>query len=115
MFDCTIQEVEYSYAQHISAACAATSTLNQFQLWRIVGEWSPAATDCATYLNGRGIGARYDGSYPGSTYVGSCDGWTGSGASFSDAYKTFLAQFWSAQVRWRASDNRTRSPFADYP
>lgn len=31
-------------------------------------------TDCAAALNGYGIGARYDGTYPGSSYVGSCDG-----------------------------------------
>ena len=30
-------------------------------------------TDCAAALNGYGIGARYDGWYPGSTRVGSCD------------------------------------------
>ncbi|AET40316.1 glucan exo-1,3-beta-glucosidase Ecym_5578 [Eremothecium cymbalariae DBVPG len=29
----------------------------------IVGEWSGAITDCATWLNGLGIGARYDGTY----------------------------------------------------
>jgi glucan 1,3-beta-glucosidase len=31
-------------------------------------------TDCAKYLNGKGVGARYDGSYPGSSPIGSCDG-----------------------------------------
>lgn len=31
-----------------------------------------ARTDCAAALNGYGIGARYDGTYPGSSYVGSC-------------------------------------------
>ncbi|KAH9947128.1 exo-beta-1,3-glucanase [Amylocystis lapponica] len=91
-------EVEYSDSQHISAACNMASTLNSFDLWLIVGEWAPAETDCAKYLNGRGIGSRYDGSYSGSTYVGSCNGRTGSGSSFSDSYKTFLSQFWSAQV-----------------
>lgn len=30
-------------------------------------------TDCAAALNGYGIGARYDGTYPGSWFVGSCD------------------------------------------
>lgn len=30
-------------------------------------------TDCAAALNGYGIGARYDGWYPGSSRVGSCD------------------------------------------
>jgi len=40
--------------------------------WVVVGEWTAAMTDCAPALNGYGIGARYDGSYPGSSYVGSC-------------------------------------------
>lgn len=29
-------------------------------------------TDCAAALNGYGIGARYDGTYPGSRKVGDC-------------------------------------------
>ena len=40
----------------------------------MVGEWTAAMTDCAFALNGYGIGARYDGTYPGSSYVGSCAG-----------------------------------------
>ena len=40
--------------------------------WVVVGEWSAAMTDCAAALNGYGIGARYDGTYIGSTYVGEC-------------------------------------------
>ena len=40
--------------------------------WVVVGEWSAAMTDCAAALNGYGKGARYEGLYPGSTYVGSC-------------------------------------------
>ena len=55
-------------------------------------------TDCAKYLNGRGVGARYDGTYPGSTKVGSCTGLTGSASSFSPEYKTFLRKMWEAQV-----------------
>ena len=58
----------------------------------------PAQTDCAKYLNGRGVGARYDGSYPGSTAVGSCAGLTGSASGFSASYKTFLRQYWEAQT-----------------
>ncbi|KAH7930933.1 glycoside hydrolase family 5 protein [Leucogyrophana mollusca] len=91
-------DVEMSYQDHINTACATQSSLSTFDLWLIVGEWSPAPTDCATYLNGRGIGARYDGSYPGSSYVGSCTGLTGSASTFSSSYKTFLRQFWEAQV-----------------
>ncbi|KAK4627002.1 Glucan 1,3-beta-glucosidase [Fulvia fulva] len=40
--------------------------------WTFVGEWSGAMTDCAAALNGYGTGARYDGTFPGSSYVGSC-------------------------------------------
>jgi aryl-phospho-beta-D-glucosidase BglC (GH1 family) len=57
-----------------------------------------AHTDCAKYLNGRGSGARFDGSLSGSTRVGSCTGLTGKASSFSSSYKTFLRQFWEAQV-----------------
>ena len=90
-----------SDAQHIDSACSHANDLQTFntnQLLTIVGEWTPAMTDCAKYLNGRGIGSRYDGSYPGSTRVGSCQGLTGSALTFSDDYKTFLRQSWEAQV-----------------
>ena len=90
--------IALSPEQHISLACNRTKTLSEYELWTIVGEWSPARTDCAKYLNGRGIGARYDGTYPGSTAVGSCEGLTGSAESFSDEYKEFLGRFWEAQV-----------------
>lgn len=87
-----------SNSQHISTACAKASSLSSFDLWLIVGEWVPAATDCAKYLNGRGVGSRYDGSYSGSTRVGSCTGLTGKASTFSSSYKTFLRQYWEAQV-----------------
>ncbi|KAE9390725.1 glycoside hydrolase family 5 protein [Gymnopus androsaceus JB14] len=90
-------DVARTNAQHISAACQMEDS-SKLGLWLIVGEWTPAMTDCAKYLNGRGIGARYDGSYPGSSYVGSCTGKTGSAASFSSDYKVFLRQSWEAQV-----------------
>lgn len=99
LFVAVFQEVSRSNAEHISSACSMASDLSNFDLWLIVGEWTPAPTDCATYLNGRGVGARYDGTYPGSTYVGSCTGLTGSSSSFSSSYKSFLRQYWEAQVR----------------
>jgi len=89
-------EEQMSMAQHIETVCA--KQLSNFDLWVIVGEWTPAYTDCAKYLLGRGIGSRYDGSYAGSTRVGSCTGLTGKASSFSSSYKTFLRQFWEAQV-----------------
>ena len=69
-------------------------------LWQIVGEWSPASTDCTNskLFFSRGTGSRYDGTYPGSTRVGTCKGLTGPSASFSADYKAFLRRFWEAQV-----------------
>ena len=87
-----------SNQEHIQAACSQGQSLADFHLWTVVGEWTPAATDCAKYLNGRGIGSRYDGTFPGSIRVGSCDGKTGSASTFSDAYKSFLRQYWEAQT-----------------
>ncbi|KAG6840298.1 hypothetical protein C0991_007659 [Blastosporella zonata] len=92
-----LQENQRSNAQHIQSACGWGSSLSSFHLPVIVGEWTPAATDCAKYLNGRGIGSRYDGTFPGSTRVGSCQGLTGHASTFSEDYKTFLRQYWEAQ------------------
>ncbi|PWN34494.1 putative EXG1-exo-beta-1,3-glucanase, major isoform [Meira miltonrushii] len=66
-------------------------------LYTVVGEWTTAPTDCAKYLNGRGIGARYDGTYPGSSKIGSCNGKTGKGTNFSSSYKSFLKQMFDTQ------------------
>jgi aryl-phospho-beta-D-glucosidase BglC (GH1 family) len=92
------EEVAYNYSQHISEACSYGSSLASFDLWIVVGEWTPASTDCAKWLNGRGTESRYDGTYPGSTYVGSCTGKTGNATSFSSDYKNFMRQYWEAQV-----------------
>jgi glucan 1,3-beta-glucosidase len=87
-----------SYDQHIQTACQMESDLTASSLWLTVGEWVPAPNDCAKYLNGRGVGSRYAGTYPGSKSVGSCVGLTGQASTFSDKYKTFLRQYWEAQV-----------------
>jgi glucan 1,3-beta-glucosidase len=86
---------------HIKSACENGKRLREFnsQLWTIVGQWTPAMTDCAKYLNGRGVGSRYDGSIsPGAPVHGSCAQLTGPGWSFSDEYKDFLRKVWEAQV-----------------
>ncbi|KAG6837641.1 hypothetical protein H0H93_004917 [Arthromyces matolae] len=94
----SVAENQRSNQEHISVACSQGASLSSFDLWVVVGEWTPAATDCAKYLNGRGVGSRYDGTYPGSTRVGSCKGLTGSASTFSSSYKTFLRQYWEAQA-----------------
>ncbi|KAK0237033.1 exo-beta-1,3-glucanase [Armillaria nabsnona] len=100
------EEVARSDDEHIAAACQEGPSLSSFHLWTIVGEWTAAPTDCAKYLNGksfdpvfcRGVGARYDGTYPNSTRVGDCGCKTGSASSFSQEYKDFLRKYWEAQV-----------------
>jgi len=95
------QQLEYDWPTHITSACSNAATLSSYNrnnLWTVVGEWSTASTDCATYLNGRGVGSRYGGTYDGSAAIGSCTGVTGSYSTFSSQYKTFLRQFWEAQV-----------------
>jgi len=91
-------EINRTETEHIAAACAQGKTLSSFHLWTIVGEWSAAATDCARDLNGRGKGARYDGSLDGRKALGTCKFKTGPGSKFSDEYKTFLRQYWEAQA-----------------
>jgi len=38
----------------------------------VIGEWSGAFTDCAKWLNGYNTGARYQGQFGGSPYIGDC-------------------------------------------
>lgn len=65
----------------------------------IVGEFSGAMTDCAKWLNGRGRGARYDGTYDGSPYIGSCAGLsTGTVAGLSSTMKANIGKFAQAQM-----------------
>ncbi|KAJ7931496.1 glycoside hydrolase family 5 protein [Mycena leptocephala] len=97
-----IPSLSRSFDDHISFACASMSDLTNFaknNIWTVVGEWSTAVTDCTQWLNGRGVGARWDGTwYQPNTPLGSCAGWTGSYANFSSDYKTFLRKYWEVQV-----------------
>ncbi|KAF7345315.1 Glycoside hydrolase [Mycena sanguinolenta] len=49
------------------------STMTNFGMI-VAGEWSLALTDCGLYVNGVGLGTRYEGDYPGSptTSLGNC-------------------------------------------
>lgn len=59
--------------KHRELVCSNVASYSQgTDKWVVVGEWTGAMTDCATALNGYLTGARYDGSFPGSTFVGSC-------------------------------------------
>nr|POF17045.1 glucan 1,3-beta-glucosidase [Quercus suber] len=58
--------------EHRQLVCNNAYVYSGADKWTFVGEWTGAMTDCAGALNGYNIGARYDGTYPGSKYVGSC-------------------------------------------
>lgn len=62
-----------------------------------------AMTDCSKWLNGRGVGARYDGTYnyngQSSSYIGSCDGkYTGTVAGLDATYRDNIGKFIEAQL-----------------
>ncbi|EJD06576.1 glycoside hydrolase family 5 protein [Fomitiporia mediterranea MF3/22] len=99
----SVEELQRSNDEHIDFACSLIPGLadyDQNDLWTIVGEWSTASTDCAQWLNGRGIGSRWDGTYPGSgtPTLGSCAGLTGNSANFSSDFKSYLRKYWEVQV-----------------
>ncbi|KAH9838253.1 glycoside hydrolase [Rhodofomes roseus] len=95
-------QIELSEDQHINYTCQINATLAPYaksNLMTITGEWSNAITDCAQWLNGRNVGARWDGTFAsGEPTFGSCDGMTGNYSTFSADYKTFLRKYWEAQV-----------------
>jgi len=87
---------------HVSTACAFGASMATNNKWTIAGEWTGATTDCAQWLNGRGIGARYDGTYSingGSSYIGSCDGkYSGTVAGLGEADRNNIKTFMTAQM-----------------
>ncbi|PIL35559.1 hypothetical protein GSI_02287 [Ganoderma sinense ZZ0214-1] len=95
-------QIELSQDQHINYSCQVLDTLSNYaksNLYTVSGEWSNAITDCAKWLNGRGVGARWDGTYQSNQpTLGSCDGYTGNMSTFSDDYKTFLRRYFESQV-----------------
>ncbi|KAF2720914.1 glycoside hydrolase family 5 protein [Polychaeton citri CBS 116435] len=88
---------------HVGTACGFGEQMSSNNKWTISGEWTGAFTDCAKWLNGRGVGARYDGTYnwngQGSSYIGSCDGkFSGRVEDLSDTDKSNIGKFINAQM-----------------
>ncbi|KAF2151741.1 glycoside hydrolase family 5 protein, partial [Myriangium duriaei CBS 260.36] len=96
-------QLAMSPADHNKAACAFGAQMASNSRPTIAGEFSGALTDCAQSLNGRGVGARYDGSYQvgssGSSYIGDCARKTsGKTADLSADEKSNIAAFINAQL-----------------
>ncbi|KAI1388124.1 glucan 1,3-beta-glucosidase precursor [Hypoxylon trugodes] len=88
---------------HVSSACAFGTQMATNNKWTISGEFTGAMTDCAQWLNGRGVGARYDGSFnyngKSSSYIGSCSGKTsGTVAQFTETERSDITRFINAQM-----------------
>ncbi|KAI9758610.1 MAG: hypothetical protein M4579_002986 [Chaenotheca gracillima] len=92
-------QVGLSPDDHISTACNyGKNELGNVDKWTVVGEWTGAQTDCAKWLNGLGKGARYDGTFQGSSYVGNCDGkYEGTVKGLQQVDKTNLRHYIEAQ------------------
>lgn len=96
-------QVAQSPSSHVSSACGFGQQMASTNKVTISGEWTGAQTDCAKWLNGLGVGARYDGTYnvngQGSNRIGSCDGkYTGTAAGLSSDDKKNIRSFIEAQL-----------------
>ncbi|KAI9660133.1 MAG: exo-1,3-beta-glucanase [Bathelium mastoideum] len=58
--------------QHRQYVCNGAVNYGGADKWTLVGEWTAAMTDCATWLNGYGTESRFEGKFDGSPVVGSC-------------------------------------------
>ena len=88
-----------STQDHVDNVCSFGGEMASAHKMTIAGEWTGAMTDCAKWLNGRGVGARYDGSYEGTYFIGSCDGKsTGTVAGLNQEDKNGIAAFIQAQI-----------------
>lgn len=83
--------------EHRQFVCNNADSYNGADKWTFVGEWTGAMTDCAKYLNGFGVGARYDGTFPGSSFVGSCD-WQNDLSKWTQEYKDDTRGYIEAQI-----------------
>ncbi|KAF2465307.1 glycoside hydrolase [Lindgomyces ingoldianus] len=91
--------VAMSPNDHIKTACSFGNDMASTGKWTIAGEWTGGITDCAKWLNGKNKGARYDGTFEGSSKVGDCTGKsTGTAAALSGDDKYNIGRFIEAQL-----------------
>ncbi|QRW25424.1 Cellulase (glycosyl hydrolase family 5 protein) [Rhizoctonia solani] len=96
-------QVTMSWDAKLKATCDQGNTLASYTAREdgfrtYVGEWTTSYTDCAKWLNGRGVGARLDGTRAGSSFLRTCEDITGTMDKFSESYKTWLRRYWDAQT-----------------
>jgi glucan 1,3-beta-glucosidase len=103
---CFGTQITTPMSANVQGPCAWGATMNTsmsaFGL-TAAGEFSNAINDCGTFLNGVGLGARYDGTYSSAwPVVGSCTPWVDYSTwtqDFKDSTQQFaLASMDSLQV-----------------
>ena len=96
------EELARSDDDRIKVACSYGPEMAEHSMnshYTVTGEFTSARTDCTRYLNGRDEGYRWEGSFPGSYYMGSCEDFRAdNGAGYSEEYRTFLRKFFEAQI-----------------
>ncbi|KAF2186559.1 glycoside hydrolase family 5 protein [Zopfia rhizophila CBS 207.26] len=91
--------IAMSPTEHVRTACDFGNQMAGTGKWTISGEWTGGITDCAKWLNGKGKGARYDGTFGGSSRIGDCAGKSvGSVAALSGDDKQNIGRFIEAQL-----------------
>jgi len=93
-------ELQRSWDERLGVTCSWGQGAASEYHWTVAGEFSAALTDCAKWLNGVGIGARYDGSFykngVSSYYIGSCQD-NENVSSWSDERKQNTRKYIEAQ------------------
>lgn len=84
---------------HIRMACDFGKQMASNNKPTVSGEWTGGITDCAKWLNGKGMGSRYDGTFGNAGKLGDCTGKSqGTVAGLSSADKNNIGRFIEAQL-----------------
>ncbi|KAL9940172.1 hypothetical protein V8E36_000877 [Tilletia maclaganii] len=88
-------------AQRLSWYCSLRPSLSSSHknIKTIVGEWTVSPYDCAKWLNGRGKGSRFEGTFNNEPRRGSCYNLTADASRFSPAYKSLLKAMFETQTK----------------
>jgi len=69
----SVPELSRTIDEHVNFACYLGTEEAEEYHTDLCGEWTAALTDCAKWVNGLGLGARWDATYDNSTPLGTCD------------------------------------------
>ncbi|RCK56052.1 Glucan 1,3-beta-glucosidase 2 [Candida viswanathii] len=92
-------QIALNVSTHLDNIRNYASSIGNSSTRSIIGEWSAALTDCAHWLNGVGLGSRYEGTAPYTNdRVGSCDEFTRSVGDWTKQQKKDYRRFVEMQL-----------------